>query len=146
MFRGRFVHTIDSKGRMSIPGTYRTEIQRRGDHPPILTNLRECLAIFPYEDWLEIERRLCSASPLQLDVQAIQRFMVSGATDCPIDAQGRVLVPPHLREHARLERDVVIAGVGPRIELWDKARFDQELARTQAQFDQIANAAVERGV
>ena len=131
---------------MSIPGTFRTELQRRSDLPPILTNLKDCLALYPAEDWLEIERRLCSTSPLQLDVQALQRFMVSGATDCPIDAQGRILVPPHLREHARLDRDVVIAGVGPRIELWDKARFDQDLARTQAQFAEIANAAVAKGV
>ena len=146
MFRGRFVHTIDAKGRMSIPLGFRTEILRRGEHAPILTNLKDCLALYAYEDWLEIEKRLCSASPMQLEVQALQRFMVSGATDCPIDAQGRILVPPQLREHARLERDVTVAGVGPRIELWDKASFDQELARTQAQFAQIANAAVERGV
>ncbi|CAG0982699.1 Transcriptional regulator MraZ [Myxococcaceae bacterium] len=131
---------------MSLPGIYRTEIQRRSEHAPILTNLKDCLALFPYEDWLEIEQRLCTASPLQLDVQSMQRFIVSGATDCPIDGQGRILVPQHLREHARLERDVVIAGVGPRIELWDKPRFDQELASTQAQFEKIANAAVERGV
>jgi MraZ protein len=146
MFRGRFVHTIDSKGRMSIPLGFRTELQRRSERPPILTNLKDCLALYPYEDWLEIEKRLCSASPMQLEVQALQRFMVSGASDCPIDAQGRILVPPHLREHARLERDVTIAGVGPRIELWDKASFDLELQRTQAQFAQIANTAVERGV
>lgn len=146
MFRGRFVHTIDPKGRMSIPLGFRNEILRRSEHPPILTNLKDCLALFVYEDFLEIERRLCSTSPLQLDVQALQRFIVSGAGDCPIDGQGRILVPPHHREHGRLERDVVVAGVGPRIELWDKQRFDQELAQTQAQFAQIANAAVERGV
>ncbi|MCC6642717.1 MAG: division/cell wall cluster transcriptional repressor MraZ [Deltaproteobacteria bacterium] len=146
MFRGRFVHTIDPKGRMSIPLGFRTEVARRGEHPPILTNLKDCLALYVREDFLEIERRLCSTSPLQLDVQSLQRFIVSGASDCPFDAQGRILVPPHLREHARLERDVVVAGVGPRIELWDKHRFDQELAQTQAQFAQIANSAVERGV
>lgn len=146
MFRGRFVHTIDSKGRMSIPLGFRTELARRGERPPILTNLKHCLALFAHDDWLEVEKRLCSGSPMQLAVQALQRFMVSGATDCPIDAQGRILVPPPLRDHARLERDVVVAGVGPWIELWDKAGFDQELARTQAQFDEIAGAAVERGV
>lgn len=146
MFRGRFVHTIDSKGRMSLPHAYRMELQRRGDHPPILTNLRECLALFPYEDWLEIEKRLCSASPMQLEVQALQRFMVSGAVDCPIDGQGRILVPPYLREHARLEREVTVAGVGPRIELWDKAAFDQDLGRTKDRYPEIAAAVVERGI
>ncbi len=146
MFRGRFVHTIDAKGRMSLPFDFRTEIKRRSEHAPILTNLRDCLALYPFEDWREIEDRLCSASPMQLEVQALQRFMVSGAIDCPIDPQGRILVPPYLREQARLGRDVVVAGVGPRIELWDKASFDRELARTQAMFTEIAAAAVERGV
>ena len=145
MFRGRFVHSIDSKGRMSIPLGFRTEIARRDEHPPILTNLKDCLALYPYEDWLEIEKRLCSASPMQLEVQALQRFMVSGAADCPIDAQGRILVPNVLREHARLEREAMIAGVGPRIELWDRSRFDADLLKTQARYLEISSAMAKLG-
>ena len=73
------------------------------------------------------------------------RFMVSGAVECPIDKQGRILVPPPLREYARLEREVTIAGVGNRIELWSKARFDEELARTQARYDEISAAVAKLG-
>jgi len=143
MFRGRFVHTIDSKGRMSIPTVFRGELTRHGARAPILTNMLACLALYPFEDWEKIEQRLCSASPMQLEVQALQRFMVSGAVECPLDGQGRVLVPPHLREHARLEREVTIAGVGPRIELWDKARFDEDLAKTRAHFSEISAAVAQ---
>ena len=61
-------------------------------------------------------------------------MMISGASESPIDAQGRILVPPVLREYARLERETIFVGVGPRIELWDKARFDANLQKTQARF------------
>ena len=139
MFRGRHVHTIDSKGRLSIPAGYRVDIQRRSENASILTNDKGCLALYPYEDWIDIEESLAALSQVRPQTKAYMRFVVSGAVECPFDSQGRILIPPHLREHGRLEREVTIAGVGPRIEIWDKALFDQELARTVAQFDEIAS-------
>ncbi len=106
---------------------------------PILTNDKGCLALYANEDWVEIEERLAAQSPMRPETKAYIRFVVSGATDCPIDSQGRILIPGHLREHAHLEREVTIAGVGPRIEIWDKALFNQELQRTLAQYDEIAS-------
>lgn len=138
MFRGRAVHTIDPKGRLSIPAGYRVELERRSDRPPILTNMLDCLALYPYEDWENIERQLAAASPMQLEVQALQRFLISGAVEGQIDKQGRILIPAYLRDHAGLERDVTVAGVGPRIELWDKRRFDENLARTQEEYKEIS--------
>ena len=120
MFRGRFVHTLDSKGRVSIPSGFRLELQRRSERAPILTNADQCLLLYPYEDWCDFEQRIVGLSSFDPDVQAFARMMISGASECPIDAQGRILVPPVLREHARLEREAMIAGVGPRIELWDR--------------------------
>jgi MraZ protein len=145
MFRGRSIHTIDAKNRVSIPAPYRAEFERRSESAPILTNQAACLALFPYEDWCELEQRLLSVSSVDPDVQAFTRFMVSGAAECPIDRQGRILVPPPLREYAKLEREVVIAGVGNRIELWNRARFDEELTRTQARYDQISSAVAKLG-
>lgn len=142
MFRGRFIHTMDSKGRLSIPMSFRTELARQGDRPPILTNLQDCLALYAYDDWVDFERRLCGSSPMHIEVQALQRFMVSGAIECPIDAQGRLLVPPHLREYAGLEREITIAGVGRWIELWDRARFDQEISKTRARYSEVSAEVV----
>jgi MraZ protein len=139
MFRGRFVHTIDAKGRISIPSGFRMELERRSERAPILTNAFRCLHLYPFEDWCEVERRIVENETEDTDFQAYQRMMISGATECPIDKQGRLLVPPHLREHAGLERDVTIAGVGPRVEIWDKARFDADLMKTQARFSEIAS-------
>lgn len=146
MFRGRFVHTIDAKGRMSLPAGFRTEMQAQSTKPPILTNLRNCLALYPQETWLEIENRLAQASQLRPEVQSIQRFLVSGATECPIDGQGRISIPQYLREYAALERDVTIAGVGTRIEFWDKTKFDQDLATTQDRYHEISSVVASLGL
>lgn len=145
MFRGRFVHTIDTKNRISIPAGFRVEFDQRSERAPMLTNQEACLALYPYEDWCEFEERLLNLSSVDPDVQAFARFMVSGATECAIDKQGRILVPPQLREYANLEREVTFAGVGNHIELWDKARLDGELARTQARFGEISSAVAKLG-
>jgi MraZ protein len=138
MFRGRFVHTIDSKNRMSLPAGYRTELQRRSDHPPILTNAHQCLELHPYEDWQQFEERIVSLATIDPRAQALARMMVSGAVECPIDRQGRILVPQLLREYAGLEREVTVAGVGPKIELWNSARFEANLIQTQARYEEIS--------
>jgi MraZ protein len=124
------------------------EFQPEQDRPPFLTNLVDCPAVglFSHDRWLEIEERLESMSHTQPEVQSVRRLLVSGAVECPIDAQGRVLVPPHLREHAGLEREVIIAGVGSRIEIWDKARFEEEIRQTRERSHEVASLAAELGL
>jgi MraZ protein len=140
MFRGRFVHTMDSKGRISIPQGFRLELQRQSEGAPILTNSDQCLLLFPSEEWRAFEEQIVGLSSFDPDVLDFGRMMISGASECPIDAQGRILVPPVLREHARLEREAVIAGCGQRLEIWDKTRFDADLQKTQARFLEISSA------
>ncbi len=147
MFRGRFFHTIDAKGRVSIPSGFRLELQSRSDNAPIITNgppdALACLWLYPYEDWCKFESRVATLSPDNLKVQQYVRFMISGATECPIDAQGRTLLPQYLRDYAKLEREVAIAGVGTRIELWNKSLFDEDQSNTQADFQEISAAVAE---
>jgi MraZ protein len=143
MFRGHHAHTIDAKNRVSIPVGFRVEIQRRGDHAPIVTtghtNASECLWLYPFEDWCELEKRLVDLAPSDLDVQSYARYLISGASPCPIDAQGRMLLPQYLRDHARLERDVTLAGAGKRIELWDSATYQEDRTKTRARLPEIAS-------
>lgn len=148
MARGRFHHTMDAKGRVSIPAPLRSELQGQGNLPPILTNLVDCKAVgvFSHDRWSEIEQRLNSMSQMQPEIQSVQRMLVSGAVECPIDGQGRVLVPPHLREHASLSREVTIAGVGRRIEIWDRAGFDDELAQIRERGPEVSRVAAELGL
>ena len=148
MARGRSIHTMDAKGRISIPAGLRVELQQEKDRPPFITNLADCpaLGLYTHDHWLEIERRLETMSQIQPEVQSFRRLFVSGAVEAPIDAQGRVLIPQHLREHAGLEKEVIIAGVGRRIEIWDKARFDEELQRTRDRSREISSVLAEAGI
>lgn len=130
MFRGRFMHTMDPKGRVSIPVSFRSLLRDDEGRAPILTNLQHCVALYAHAAWLEVEDELTRGPAMKPEVQAVQRFMVSGATECPIDGAGRILVPPYLRKHAALEKDIVIAGVGKRVELWNSDRFTRDLERT----------------
>ncbi len=137
MFRGRHTHTIDKKGRMSIPSSHRTIFQRRSEKAPILTNQKDHLELYPFEDWEVIEQNLMAKSRLQPDVQDYTRFVVGGASECPIDNQGRILVPPSLRSHAKLQDKVMIAGVLDRIEIWDLALFEANMQNTLDRMDSI---------
>jgi MraZ protein len=139
---------MDAKGRVSIPAGLRMELQNQDDRPPIVTNLVDCPAVglFAHDRWLEIEQRLANMSQMQPEIQSVQRMLVSGAVEAPIDGQGRILIPPHLREHAGLGKEVTIAGVGKRIEIWDRARFDEELQTIRDQGKQVSSVAAELGV
>jgi MraZ protein len=137
MFRGRHDHTIDKKGRLSIPSSFRSEIQRRSGKAPILTNYKHHLALYTYEDWEVIEQQLMSRSRLQPDVRAYTRFVVGGAMECPVDSQGRILVPPALREHAKLKSKVTLAGVLESVEIWDTKLFESDKQETLDRLEEI---------
>jgi MraZ protein len=122
---------MDTKGRTSIPSVFRAELERCSDGIPFLTPAPSCVVMYTFEEWIAIERRLAGASTMRPDLQAVRRFFLSGAVECPIDAQGRILVPPHLREHGNLGREVTLAGVGSVIEIWDKSRLDANLTKTE---------------
>jgi MraZ protein len=139
---------MDNKGRISIPASFRAELQAHSELPPVLTNLIDspAVALYAHEHWLEIEQRLAKMSQVQPEVQSLQRMIISGAVECPIDSQGRVLVPPHLRDHASLERDVTVAGVGRRIEIWDRESFDDEIAGIRERGPEVSRVAAELGL
>ena len=139
---------MDTKGRVSIPAGFRTELQDTEQRPPILTNLVDCpaLGLFSHSHWIEVESRLASMSQTQPELQSVRRMLVSGAEECAIDGQGRILIPPHLREHANLQRELTIAGVGTRIEIWDKARFEEEMGRMRERAHEISSVAAQAGL
>ena len=139
---------MDAKGRVSIPAGFRVELKDAEERAPILTNLVDCpaLGLFSHAHWLAVEDKLASMSQSQPELQSFRRMLVSGAEECAIDGQGRILIPPHLREHAQLQRELTIAGVGTRIEIWDKARFEEEVARTRERGHEISSIAAQAGL
>ncbi len=148
MARGRFTYTMDAKGRLAIPQVMRMELQAQSKRPPVLTNLvgATALGLYSPERWDEIENRLSSMSQVEPDVQSMSRLLISGAQECPFDGQGRLLVPADLREYAELDRDIVIAGVGARIEIWNKTRFERELASAKDRGGDLARIAAGLGL
>jgi len=121
MFRGRYEHTIDAKGRTSLPARYRDALNAVGERRIVLTSaLDPCLVAYTMPEWTAFEEKLAKLPQFDRAVQKLKRLYVSGAVECDIDDSGRILVPPTLRDHASLTKDVVWAGIGKSAELWDK--------------------------
>jgi MraZ protein len=121
MFRGRYEHTIDQKGRTSLPARYREVLASIGEKRVVLTSgLDPCLVAYTMPEWLSFEERIGKLSQFDRAVQKLRRIYVSGAVECDVDDSGRVLVPGTLRDHARLKKEVLWAGAGRYAELWDK--------------------------
>ncbi|MCI0371304.1 MAG: division/cell wall cluster transcriptional repressor MraZ [candidate division NC10 bacterium] len=146
MFRGRFEHAIDGKGRLSIPSRFRDALARRRQKVLVLTDFDSCVAAYPLEEWRKLEERIRKQSTLQKDIRAFLRLFYSGATETPVDGQGRILIPPQLREKAALTREVMIVGVLNKIEIWSKARWDEFLARAPVTFEDVAAKLSELGI
>ncbi len=147
MFRGRYEHTIDRKGRIAIPARFREVLEQEyGGQPLIVTTLDKCLVAVPLPEWVRFEERAVEIPTSDSKVQSWLRFHMSAAVECPLDRQGRILVPNHLREHAGLDRVAVLSSMGRRFELWSKDRLQQELARAQAEPDEFMAALTKYGI
>ncbi len=146
MFRGRFEHTVDSKGRVSIPAKFRELLAEKYDDRLILTNFDRCLVAYPYEEWRVLEERVGSLSMVKKEAKAFQRFFISGATECPIDKLGRILIPPTLRDYAQLGKNVVFAGMLRKFEIWSKERWLEEIKRSEGDFEGMGEALAELGI
>jgi MraZ protein len=146
MFRGRYEHSVDDKGRLSIPSRFREILARRRQRMLILTDVDSCVAAYPLDEWRQLEDRIRKQSTLQKDVRAFLRIFYSGATESPMDGQGRILIPPHLRERAGVSREVMIIGVLNKIEIWSKTRWEEFLARSPVTFEDVAARLAELGI
>jgi len=146
MFRGRFEHTVDSKGRVSIPAKFRELLAEKYDDRLILTNFDRCLVAYPYEEWRVLEERVGSLSMVKKEAKAFQRFFISGAAECPIDKLGRILIPPTLRDYAQLGKNVVFAGMLRKFEIWSKERWLEEIKRSEVDFEGMGEALAELGI
>jgi MraZ protein len=140
MFLGEYQHTIDEKGRITIPAKFREAL---GTNFIITRGLDNCLFVYPREEWNQLEQRLKSLPSMAANARAFARLLFSGACECEWDKQGRVNVPSHLREYARLEKDCTVIGVSTRVEIWDKASWEEYSRKSQDSFNEIAEKLVD---
>ena len=145
-FSGQFHHAIDEKGRIIFPSKFREIFAQEHDGHMVITKGDGCLRVFPFNEWLILEEKISHQSILRKEVRAFQRFFMSGAVDCNLDAQGRVLIPPALREYANLEKDIVLAGMIKDIEIWSKERFDEEMKKVAADVDKFSAYIADLGI
>lgn len=146
MFRGRYHHTIDGKGRLSIPARFREELAERGTDTLVLTEGDYCILAYPLDEWERFEEKLRQQPQFSPEMRNFLRIMVGSAKDCPVDRAGRTLVPPELREFAGLKKDVVIAGALTKFEIWSRERWEEYRQRIRATFDESARKASEFGL
>lgn len=125
MFRGQFAHSIDAKGRVAVPSRFREVLAGSGDQRLVITPalFDPCIHVFPLRAWEELEEKVSQMKQFDPHVVRFRRLYLSAAVDCELDKQGRLLVPPQLRDHASLSKEVLWAGIGNKIELWASERW-----------------------
>jgi MraZ protein len=147
VFRGRYEHTIDAKGRTSVPARYRDALGAANERRVVLTSaLDPCLVAYAPAEWAAFEEKLARLPQFDRAVQKLRRIYVSGAVECDFDDVGRILVPPTLREHAGLKKDVLWAGAGRYAELWDKEAWQSHFDTTDDEKRDIASRLAELGL
>ncbi len=122
MFIGEYKHSIDNKNRVTIPSKYRDGL---GDVFMLTKGLDNCLSIYPYSEWTIFEQKLKGLPLTNQNARRFTRFFLSGAVECNIDKQGRVLLTPSLKSYAGVTKDVYFIGMGDRIEVWSSAEWDK---------------------
>lgn len=149
-FRGRFEIKLDPKGRLSLPPSYRQILP--GTHPElVITNSRyrgrSCLDVYSLSEWEKLESRIAKLSSLRPEVQAFNRFYLSGGQAVALDAQNRILIPQSLRKFAGLDGQVVLVGLGTKFEIWSAETWSSIYEELTDSFEETmsAVAALEGG-
>lgn len=146
MFRGLATLSLDSKGRMAIPARYREGLLRLCEGQMVLTVDRDhCLLLYPLPEWEEIERKLVRLPGFNKQARRMQRLLIGHATECEMDGNGRILLPPALREFASLDKGVVLIGQGNKFEVWAEAAWTARRAEWLSTADEEGELPDELG-
>jgi MraZ protein len=128
MFLGEFVHTLDEKGRLTIPAKFRDGLI---DGLVVTRGIDRCLAIYSLEEWNDLAKKVSELSMTDRLARAFRRLVFANASDATLDKQGRVLLPPRLREYADLNGEAVVTGLNNYIEVWNPDSWGEERERVE---------------
>ena len=143
MLIGEYLHTLDSKKRLSLPARFRKEV---GKKVVITRGLDSCLFMFPEKTWNKIAEKLVNLPFGQADTRGLSRFLLAGAVESDVDGAGRILVPDFLKDFAYLKSRVVLAGVSDRIEIWNEKTWEEYKRRIEKGADQMAEKLGDLGI
>ena len=135
MFRGSFEHTLDGKGRLSIPSKFRDVLLGKADERIVITNFvvdeTRCLDVYPLDEWLRFEEEIRKRPKFDPRMVRFQNYYLGAACECVIDKQGRILIPPSLRKYADLKRDVVLVSALEKFRIWDQEAWKKIFANAE---------------
>ena len=136
MLLGEFEHTIDDKNRLTLPAKFR---QALSGGLVITRGMEGCLSCYPAADWQRlVESRLAGLDPLSKEGRMMQRYFYSGASEAEPDKQGRVMLPATLADNAGIAREVVVAGVGDHLEIWDRVAWRDHVKELEGSAEDVA--------
>lgn len=142
MLLGEYDHTLDDKNRLTLPARFRQEL---GDGVVVTRGMDGCLFVYTREGFDRfVEDRLQGLNPFSKEARQMNRFIFAGATETELDKQGRIMLPPALLEHARLGREVVVAGVRDHVEIWDRAAWREQLKDVEGSVELVAERLAAR--
>ncbi|MDO8880717.1 MAG: division/cell wall cluster transcriptional repressor MraZ [Coriobacteriia bacterium] len=143
MFLGEYQHTLDAKGRLSLPAKFRSEMT---GSLVVAKGLEGCLYVFSSEDYARFLKQLTEKGDFDPKFRQVRRFFTAGAKEDQLDTAGRMGIPVVLREYAKLDRDVAVIGNGDRIELWDAATWAAYNGETEARIEEVTSELAELGI
>lgn len=141
MFMGEYNHTLDAKGRLTVPAKFRESL---GDAFVVSKGMDGCLFVFANEDWNGFAEKLKSLPMIDKEARQFTRFFLAGASDVEVDKMGRILLPSVLRDFADIKKDAVLVGVGSRVEIWSRERWEGTVSYED--MDEITKHMVELGI
>ncbi|MBD3311495.1 MAG: division/cell wall cluster transcriptional repressor MraZ [Candidatus Magasanikbacteria bacterium] len=143
MFIGEYYHNIDDKGRLAVPKKFRAKL---GKGAVVTRGLDNCLFLYTKEEWEKLAQKLAELPFSQAKARAFTRLMLAGAMDVKLDKQGRIILPDYLRTFAGLKKNVTVAGLYNRLEVWDKSKWLNYKTKTEKESTSIAEQMAELGV
>lgn len=143
MFIGQYTHNLDEKGRLAVPKKFR-EVLSGG--AVVTRGLDNCLFLYTNKEWEKLAEKLANLPFSQANTRAFARLMLAGAMEVSIDKQGRVVIPEYLRTYGNLSKEVIVAGLYNRLELWDKKTWETYTTKNEAASNKIAEQMSELGV
>ncbi|MEI6860169.1 MAG: division/cell wall cluster transcriptional repressor MraZ [Shewanella sp.] len=133
MFRGASAINLDTKGRIAIPKRYREPLRAEYHGQLVITVdfQSSCLLLYPLDEWSKIEAKLLLLSDTKASERAMKRLLLGYAHECELDGNGRLLLPPPLRQYANLDKHAMLVGQLNKFELWDEAAWQQQIEQSR---------------
>lgn len=135
MFIGEYQHSIDEKGRLAVPVKFRDVL---AEGAVVTRGIDNCLSLYTKEEWEKLAERISKLPIARANTRAFSRLMLAGAMDVKLDKQGRIVLPDYLKKYASLKKQVVVAGLYNRLEIWDESVWENYKSGTEKDSKDIA--------